>query len=179
MVWEIHQPGEFKGVWLSLQQLDGTANPGRLTVTPHVGGVIAPKHARSISLLDLGRPLFVPGASPTVMYFPDKQAAPHSWMVEFRMEPEHLPTKYCTGRTVIDKPGEFSDGSGKNDYSPETNCFWHIKAPPGKVVQFQFTEFDTEPSTDLIYFFDGDMSNAEINGNLQRKAHSAGTDHLA
>jgi hypothetical protein len=37
-----------------------------------------------------------------------------------------------------------------------------ITAPEGKVVEFSFTEMDTQPRIDLIYFFDGSGTHEEI-----------------
>ena len=30
------------------------------------------------------------------------------------------------------------------------------------MIKFSFSEFDTEPRTDLLYFFDGEKTNAEV-----------------
>ena len=162
VVWDLGMTGEYEGCWLSLNRFDGRGDPGRLVITPRQAGVVQPKQSKAVQLLELERPLFVQGNAPKIMYFPNGPTKPTSWVVEFRMEPDHLPTKFCSGRSVIESPGEFSDGSGESNYSPETNCFWLIKAPVGKVIKFSFSEFDTEPRTDLLYFFDGEKTNAEV-----------------
>ena len=51
--------------------------------------------------------------------------------------------------------GTLADGSGSEHYSAFTDCRWLITAPEGKVIHFQFDEFDTEARTDSIYFFNG------------------------
>lgn len=161
VVWEIDQSGEFEGCWLQLKNVT-SINSGRLVVTPRLSGAIAADAAKSLTLAELERPVFVPGDSHTIMYFPDKTVTEQSWVIEYQMEPVHLPSKYCSGRTVIESPGHFEDGSGDSRYSPESNCFWHIKAPPGKVIEFEFKEFDTELGADYLYFFDGDKTNADV-----------------
>ena len=40
-------------------------------------------------------------------------------------------------------------------YSARTDCRWHIMAPEGKVIRFQFDEIDTEAKTDFVFFFNG------------------------
>ncbi|MEN8725558.1 MAG: CUB domain-containing protein [Lentimonas sp.] len=69
---------------------------------------------------------------------------------------------YCSGTQVISQPGTISDGSGSENYSPESNCKWHIKAPAGHVIRFKFLEFDTEKLVDKLYFFNGSKTNTKI-----------------
>ena len=70
-------------------------------------------------------------------------------------EPIDFSRLYCSGTRRLDAEGEIADGSGPEPYSANSDCKWLITAPEGKVVHFEFGEFDTEARVDQVLFFDG------------------------
>ena len=80
----------------------------------------------------------------------------------YEMQTIDFRTLYCSGTQELRNEGVIADGSGPENYSANTDCRWLITAPPGKIVTFQFDQLDTEPRTDLIYFFNGAGTHEKI-----------------
>ncbi|MGQ7846367.1 S8 family serine peptidase [Granulosicoccus sp. 3-233] len=80
-------------------------------------------------------------------------------LVAYELITHHFPTRYCSGTVYLEQEGIIEDGSGENDYSYFSSCKWQIIAPSGKRIRIEFTELDTEPRTDTIYFFQGEETN--------------------
>ena len=75
--------------------------------------------------------------------------------MEYAVEAIDFRNLYCRGIKRLNREGTLEDGSGPENYSMETSCKWLITAPKGKVIRIKFTDFDTEPLTDWVYFFNG------------------------
>ena len=115
----------------------------------------------SVTLDAFPATVYVAGRTAHVTFTPDRDAPPADFLVEYAAAAIDFRTLYCRGTKEITVAGTLSDGSGPENYSPRTDCRWHIVAPPGKVIHFVVDEFDTEAKTDLLYFFNGSTTRQE------------------
>ena len=71
---------------------------------------------------------------------------------------------YCGGTIDIAANGEgtLEDGSGDANYTGRNDCKWQLTAPPGKRIQLDFPQFDTEPKLDQVYIFSGNSTKDPI-----------------
>ena len=66
------------------------------------------------------------------------------------------PTTYCSGTTTLTpSSGTFNDGSGSNNYSNYSDCYWLITPAGAETVKLTFTSFNTESNYDKLYVYDG------------------------
>jgi hypothetical protein len=153
--WEIKYPGNIRGTWFFIAYMNASPGQDVLQIFPRENGIPQANQRQSVRLADIGSPIFIKGQAPVVMFFPDASTTSLEWILQYRVEPIHLPTLFCEGVIELTNPGAIVDGSGKAFYSPQTNCKWQITAQKGKVIQFHFTSFDTEQDHDSVYFFNG------------------------
>lgn len=75
-------------------------------------------------------------------------------------------TPYCNGvaTTLTTATGIFSDGSGVEKYTNNSNCAWLIQPTNAKTVTLNFTAFDTELNYDGVIIYDGTNNTAPILG---------------
>ena len=161
VVWTIDSPIEIMGTYLTMKSLDGKPGDGFLSIVQHPHAVNRPAAHRSIKVSELIGDYFVPGPSPVIMWFPEASQGELKWLIEYRVEPVNLPSKYCRGQVLVSASGTIDDGSGTSPYAPLSDCRWQIKAPPGKWIEFRFSKFETETNTDKLYFFSGSKTNVK------------------
>lgn len=71
-------------------------------------------------------------------------------------------TAYCTGDIILTNPtGTFSDKSGTNDYTINSNCRWKITPLNARKITLRFTAFKLHP-TDKVRIFDGSSNTAPL-----------------
>jgi hypothetical protein len=62
---------------------------------------------------------------------------------------------YCYDTlSYTEKTGILTDGSGDKKYTPNTNCFWHIKTENTEFIYFEFLDFELEFGYDQVRFYD-------------------------
>lgn len=160
--WKISPIGGYKGlrIWPAY-----TSDKGRLNIQSGQTIVYAGPVA---SLNEL---MLLEGQSFSVDYFPNNRS---SKMQRFKyvIEPIDSSTLYCRDKQTIQvsDSGWLDDGSAAFPYSNNCVCMWQLSAPAGKRIQIQFTELETEPNRDQIFFYDGvathpDYLFASISGN--------------
>jgi hypothetical protein len=65
-------------------------------------------------------------------------------------------TLYCNDIKYYETPvGDFSDGSGENDYANNAACKWQIKVDKTKHVKLEFDQLDTQGNADFVYVYSG------------------------
>jgi hypothetical protein len=153
LTWAIEPDGEFSGIRFYPVVDRKNSTDGRIEFRTG----ISPdgRVAGSYTLDNLPDSIFVPGSMAYVSFEPKRKRRRVDWLLEYEAETIDFSTLYCSGTKEIQSEGVLADGSGPEDYSANTDCKWLITAPPGKVVRFNFDEIDTEPRTDVIYFFNG------------------------
>jgi len=158
--WSIKPQGTFKGLRFKPLSVKGKTGKGSLNfyADPSPGSELLGRY----SLTNLPDNIYVPGTTAYVTFEPRGAGNQLEWFMEYRAEPIDFSTLYCQGTTYLDVEGTFEDGSGPNNYSPNSDCKWLITAPEGKVIHIKFTEFDTEGKVDLLYFFNGAGTNEPI-----------------
>lgn len=111
--------------------------------------------------------VFIPGSSVKLVYTDDRLFRKSTAALSYAAVPVDSSTLFCSGTSRYTLPsGEITDGSGEQEYANNSSCMWQITVKEGKQVSFLFTEFDTEPTVDFVYLFDGESS---IPGNLIAK----------
>lgn len=160
LAWSIEPNGEFGGVRFYPVADRKNSTDGRLEFRsePSPNGKVLASYA----LADLPEQIFVPGSRAYVSFEPRKKRKRPDWLLEYEMETIDFSVVHCSGTTKIRSEGVLTDGSGPDDYSANSDCKWLITAPPGKVVRFTFEEMDTEPRTDMVYFFNGNGTHERI-----------------
>lgn len=159
--WTIEPAGMFKGIWLSRPEMKGEAVPGTIDFFSGDSGSGTP--LASFSLAAMPDRFFVPGTKAAITIRTDTTMQNASdLLMEYRAEAIKLRSLYCRDTAYLTEQGSFSDGSGGNTYSANSDCKWLITAPEGKVIHFTFTKFDTEPLADPIYFFNGSGTHEPI-----------------
>ncbi len=150
--WTIQPEGRFRGLRFQLRSPGGTlAGALRFYAEDPSGARLVARHA----LAELTDGVFVAGTVGHVVFDPEGGGAGSEWLMEYRAEPIDFNRLYCSGTRRLDAEGEIADGSGPEPYAANSDCKWLITAPEGKVVHFEFTEFDTEARVDQVLFFDG------------------------
>lgn len=73
---------------------------------------------------------------------------------------------YCNASagTLTTQSGTFSDGSGIDKYSNNTNCSWLIQPASASSITLSFSAFDTEFNFDGVIVYDGSNNTAPILG---------------
>ncbi len=153
ITWAIEPEGRFKGIRFTPVFNGGEAAQGTIEFRADQsrnGNVIA-----SHSLDDFPESVFVPGTTAYVTFEPSDDSQAFDWLLEYDVDTIDFSKLYCRDTQEIVVEGTLADGSGSEHYSAFTYCRWLITAPEGKVIHFQFDEFDTEARTDSIYFFNG------------------------
>ncbi len=151
--WLIKPKGEFKGFRFTAHQLNKTKGKGVLKF--YAGDSEQAKLLAEYALGHLPEKFYLPHTEVFIVLESKRKNLDFGSLLEYEIETIDFRTLYCKGQKNIDQPGILIDGSGDQDYSAASNCKWLITAPEGKLVHFEFTEFDTEPGTDFIYFFNG------------------------
>ena len=160
MSWHIAPEGEFRGIRFRPVIERKNSDDGRLEFldAPPPDGRVVASHAVD----DLPREIFVPGSKAYVRFEPRRKRRGVDLLIEYEAETIDFRTLFCSGTKRLDTEGVLTDGSADADYSANTDCRWLITAPPGKRILFEFDAIDTEPRTDLIYFFNGAKTNDRI-----------------
>ncbi len=69
----------------------------------------------------------------------------------------------CSGAQVLtDAAGSFTDGSGINNYSNNSDCTWLISPPGANSITLDFTKMDLESGGDIVTVYDGADENAPV-----------------
>lgn len=158
--WSVEPRGDFKGLRFDLVFNREKAARGSLVFRAGRS-----PDARVIATHSLGAipaTIYVPGTTAHVTFIPDDPGEGFDWLMAYEAETIDFSQLYCHGTKDIRVEGTITDGSGANDYSHDTDCKWLITAPKGKVIHFEFTDFETEGKRDLVYFFNGSAANETI-----------------
>jgi hypothetical protein len=158
--WTIEPEGAFKGLRFRMRSVQGES--GQSVIRFYSEGSAGPELVARHPLAELPESMYVAGTSARVFFEPKGADEQLEWLLEYRAEPIAFRTLYCRGTQHLDVPGVLEDGSGPADYSAGSDCKWLITAPEGKRIHFKFSELDTEPRTDMIYFFDGSGTHEDI-----------------
>jgi hypothetical protein len=158
--WAIRLSGAINGLRFTPRISEGSVGESRITFFREDSG--QPLETESFLLSDFRDEVFVPGSNAYIAVSTEGSDTDLNWLLEYRAEPIDLRTLYCRDTVHLFEEGTIEDGSGSHDYTYDNDCKWLITAPEGKVVEFSFTEMDTQPRIDLIYFFDGSGTHEEI-----------------
>lgn len=74
-------------------------------------------------------------------------------------------SNFCTGTQTFTAPsGTFSDGSGSNNYGPNSDCNWLIQPTSATSITLTLSNFDTETGNDVVTVYDGPTNTSPILG---------------
>ena len=158
--WTITPHGEFKGLRFRPQFDNEQAAKG--TINFYAGKNADAPLVASHPLAELPESVYVAGTTAHVVFKAARTRNSPDLLLDYKAEPIDFPRLYCRDTISLDIEGVIDDGSGSNDYSYHSDCKWQITAPEGKVIQFKFSEFDTQAKIDKVYFFDGSGTHEEI-----------------
>lgn len=158
IAWLIKPAGEFKGIRFRPIRESQESAEGSLGF--YSDGSADAKLLAEYQLNEIPQKIFFPVTSVYVVLRTEDRNIDQ--LLAYEMETIDFSTLYCKGTQKVTDEKILEDGSGPNNYSPGSDCKWLITAPEGQVVQFDFTEFDTEAKTDFIYFFNGAGTHEDI-----------------
>jgi len=159
-IWSIRVEGHVHGIRFTPRISEGRAGESDVTIFKEESGLTS--IAERTRLSDFPESLFVPGSAAHVAVGTEGAGSDLDWLIEYRADPVDLSRLYCRDTVHLSEEGTIEDGSGIHEYTFENDCKWLITAPEGKVIRFNFTEMDTQPRVDQIYFFNGSGTHEDI-----------------
>ncbi len=101
------------------------------------------------------------GGSMLVRFYSDLETTAQGWSANYTS----TSNPYCNGQTTLTAPsGNFSDGSGTNQYANNTTCSWLIQPPNAATITLSFVAFSTELNNDGVIVYDGANNTTPILG---------------
>lgn len=88
-----------------------------------------------------------------VTFTSDATGVAAGWDAEYYILNE--PSRCSGTQTLNTTSGEFSDGSGAENYGVNSECYWLIQPPGGPQIELEFTEFELENGADFVRIYDG------------------------
>jgi serine protease len=149
-LWRIEPRGEISGTRFYPFSTGSTSG----SISFYAGEVNDANLVEDFAIGEFPESVYVAGPVATIVLETDGHEG--DLMLEYQAEPLDLRSFYCEGTRNFEFEGSFEDGSGLDNYANNSDCKWLITAPPGKVIQFVFSEFETEPIVDKLYFFNGE-----------------------
>lgn len=81
------------------------------------------------------------------------------------IEPEGTVSSYCSGTTYLSASSDsFSDGSGNNNYSNDSDCEWLIEPTSASSITLSFSSFDLEQGFDYVRVYNGSTTTSTMIG---------------
>ncbi len=79
---------------------------------------------------------------------------------------DSLQPQLCRGEKILtNTSGTITDGSGTEQYQPQSDCKWVIKTTADKIIQLTFTSFELERgSSDYVAVYDGATTDSPMIG---------------
>ncbi len=151
--WTITPTGRFKGLRFKVLSRRGQSDNSNLVFSVYDGNQLV--KFKSYALTSLPTNIFIPHTSASISLENESADLDFEYIIEYKVETIDFTKEFCRDTSYLYKEGFISDGSNSSDYAYNSNCKWLITAPEGKVIKFEFSEFDTEPKIDKIYFFNG------------------------
>jgi len=159
-VWRLRNQGDVDGFWIIPESLEGDSGDARLQV--YLSNEDGTMPFLDLPLRDWNEQVYIPDSGANIVLMEDPDGLDYRFLCQYKAKPVDQSTLYCGGISELENEGLIEDGSGEALYSPQSDCKWLITAPAGKAVHVEFLEFDTEPNTDWVYFFNGSTTNAPI-----------------
>jgi hypothetical protein len=101
------------------------------------------------------------GGSMLVRFYSDMAVTHQGWSATYTS----TTAPYCNGQTTLTAPsGNFSDGSGANQYANNSNCSWLIQPPGAASITLSFVSLSTEVNNDGVVVYDGTNNAAPVLG---------------
>jgi hypothetical protein len=159
-IWGIAPPGRYNGI--RFRPVNRRGNPGESRLRFFAGETAEGEAHAEFSVKEIPEEVFIPGGEAAVRLEMAGAGPEMDWLVAYHAEPIDLSRLHCRDTVRINAEVVLEDGSGPEPYSANSDCKWLITAPEGKVIRFDFLEFDTEARTDLLYFFNGAGTHEKI-----------------
>lgn len=165
LAWSIKPNGLFKGIRFRKATMIGDTADTVVSVFKTISS--GSEAFLRYPLANLPESFYIPGTTALVQLESKIQTTENistqlDGLLEYKAEPIDFTKLYCQDTLNLNSEGVIEDGSRDKDYSFNTSCKWLITAPEGKVIRFTFTELDTEPNVDKIYFFNGKGTHEKI-----------------
>ena len=152
--------GRFKGLRLNIKSKEGEYLKGEILFYKKSADKL--ELIKSYSLNELPNSFYFPHAEIAILLKDISLEQSFNFLIEYKVETIDFTREYCRDTVYLNKEGGITDGSDEENYAYNSSCKWLIKAPKGKLVQFEFEEIDTEVRVDKIYFFNGKGTHEQI-----------------
>ena len=120
---------------------------------------------KSVQLTSMFSKVSVPGGYARVEFAGKLDKMPIE--ISYVANPIDSSILYCNDVKYYETPsGDFSDGSGDNDYANNAACKWQITVDKTKHIKLEFDLMDTQGNIDFVYVYSGAET---LNENLLAK----------
>ena len=155
--WRIEPIGKYKGIKFSLIKTEGKPGNSKLSFLELSRG--GWKEYSAYTFSSLPNSLLIPRHPVMVKFEKANSSRNFSWNLGFAVITIDSTILYCSGTRHFElSEGEFGDGSQDENYANNCDCKWLITVEPGKRVQIDFTDFDSQPKVDFVYLYDGEYA---------------------
>lgn len=150
--WQIEPKGQFKGIWFKPSPGTKWPKQSQLSFFNEQG-----QRIQTWSEEQIPSKVFIPGNQAHVWLKQAKKKGKLNFDLDYYVETVDSTKLYCQSTQIYEMPkGQFSDGSGQDDYTSSCDCKWQIRVPEGQRVRIRFSDFDTQANIDFVYLFDGE-----------------------
>lgn len=146
--WELHSSTATEKYMITLSSARKSAGKGVLSIYSE-GELFY-----ELAVRDMKLQIEVPG-NQTTIEFKGKVKKKKPITLLYESIPIDSIRMFCTEQLLTEPSGSFNDGSGDQPYNNRQACKWLIRVTPGKNIELDFTEFDTELDVDHVWIFQG------------------------
>lgn len=149
--WNISPDGQYKGIWFRPELPDSWTAQSQLLFYGGQDQLI-----QTWSEQKMPTQVFIPGNQAQVFFKQNRKRKVPAFNIDYYVETIDSTKLYCQSTQIYELPkGQFSDGSGPDNYTSNCDCKWQITVPEGQRIRLRFSDFDTQAKVDFVYLFDG------------------------
>lgn len=146
--WKIYPEGSYKNTYFRIEELTKKDLDKKIRFDFPDSSVV-------LNCKDLIQGIEIPSANIRIR-LGEKKSGPSQFKLLYEAFSIDSTTLFCSGTQVLhDSSGIITDGSGNQNYSNNTSCFWQIVAPEGYRIEFDTEYINTEGNMDFLWIFDG------------------------
>lgn len=149
--WNISPDGQYKGIWFRPELPNSWPAQSQLLFYNGKDQLI-----QTWSEQKTLTQVFIPGNQAQVFFKQNRKRKAPIFNIDYYVETIDSTKLYCQSTQIYElSKGQFSDGSGSDNYTSNCDCKWQITVPEGQRIRLRFSDFDTQAKVDFVYLFDG------------------------